>query len=123
MSKPEYITVEKSDGYIAYKPFPLDTWTDAHDVGERLITHAFLLDCYRKTMGRTLTIIDASIQDKQQNKAMKDLVRGIYSDEMGFAADMCFDQEKVQKHNKNFNPEEVKPVSIEYALGVNERTD
>lgn len=96
MSRPEYVTVQKDGGFVSYPSFPVASWTDAHDVGERLVTHAFLMDSFRKIMGRTLTVIDASISEKAQNKAMKDLVRSIFNDEIGFAADMCFDQAKLQ---------------------------
>ena len=78
---------------ISYFLFPLGLML--HDVGERLLTHASSTPS-RKVMGRTLTIIDASIKDRQHNKAVKDLIRGIFSDEMEFAADMCFDQQKLQ---------------------------
>ena len=86
-----------------------------------MLTHAFLLDTLRKVMGRTLTIIDASIKDRQHNKAVKDLIRGIFSDEMEFAADMCFDQQKLQALiPEDIKPKELGTVTVEQALGVHE---
>ena len=61
--------------------------------GERLLSYAFLMNSFRKLLGSSLTIIDASIQDPKQNKAIKDLIRKSYSDEIGFVADFAFDQE------------------------------
>ncbi len=85
--------------------------------GENLLAHSFLIDSFRKLMGRTLTLIDSSITDKNQNKAMKDIVRGIFSDEMEFAGDMCFDQKKLEKMIPE-DAENIPAVSIEEALGV-----
>lgn len=92
--------------------------------GEKALSHSFLLDTLRKVMGKTLTIIDSSIDDERKNKAMKDLVRNLISDEMEFSADMAFDQEKLQEmaneHFKDMSDEEIEAssVSIEGALGV-----
>lgn len=92
--------------------------------GEKFLSHGFIMDSYRKIMGRTLTIIDASISEKQQNKAMKDLVRQIFSDEMESTNNWAFDQELLNKAaNRYFekNPElltKENMVSIEEALGV-----
>lgn len=92
--------------------------------GEKALTYAFLLDTLRKIMGRTLTLIDSSITDKIQNKAMKDIIRAIISDEMEFSSDIVFDQkvltEMAEEHYKNLTDEEImgSAVTIEEALGV-----
>lgn len=61
--------------------------------GERLLSYAFLMNSFRKLLGSSLTVIDASIQDPRQNKAIKDLIRKAYSSEIAFVADFAFDQE------------------------------
>jgi len=93
--------------------------------GERALSYSFLMDTLRKVMGGTLTIIDASIHDEKQNKAIKDLIRKVISDEMNFASEWAFDQEKLQKtldeSIANMSDEELdklEPITIEKALGV-----
>ena len=119
MSKIKEILVVSGNGkLVSYHSNPIEKW-EAID-GEKALSYSFLMDSFRKIMGRTLTMIDASIDDKQKNKAMKDIVRGIFGDEMEFAADMIYDQEKLQKLAPE--PEDMEnlgePISIEEALGV-----
>lgn len=116
--KIEVVSVSgKGTDYISYEKIDVAKYQLGD--GEYLITHSFLLDSFRKLMGKTLTVIDASITDKQQNKAMKDMIRGIFSDEMEFAAELCFDQEKMQeKIPDDIDPETLGSVSIEEVLGV-----
>jgi hypothetical protein len=118
-SKVEFIKVSEEKDCISY------TRTDIQDFapsfGEALITHKFLMDSFRKLMGQTLTIIDASIVERQQNKAIKDLIRNVFSDEMAFSSSICFDQKQFDKFIENLTDEEIKnakPVSIDEALGV-----
>lgn len=92
--------------------------------GEKALSHSFVLDTLRKVMGKTLTIIDSSIDDERKNKAMKDLVRSVISDEMQFSAEMAFDQEVLsemaEEHFDGMSDEEIEKhsVTIEEALGV-----
>lgn len=92
--------------------------------GERFLTHGFLMDSFRKLMGKTLTIIDSAIGEDRQNKATKDLVRNMFSDELNFANDMAYDQKVLQKlaekSMKELNDEDFTALSIEDALGVKE---
>ncbi len=116
-----YISVANREGEnISYQSVSSGEWTRLD--GEKALSHSFLMDSFRKIMGRTLTLIDASIHDKQQNKAMKDIVRNIFSDEMEFAAQFAFDQEKLDKMaNASYeeaDPADIKSVTIEEALGV-----
>ena len=95
--------------------------SDGASRGERALTHSFLMDTLRKIMGRTLTVIDASIHEEKQNKAIKDLIRGIVSDEMNFATDWAFDQQKLQEMFDDMSDSEIdnlETVTIEEALGV-----
>lgn len=87
--------------------------------GERLLSHSFIMDTMRKLMGRTLTIIDASIVDREQKKAIKDLIRQTYSDEMGFATEWAFDQKVMDNMiPEDIDPTELGTVTVEQALGV-----
>jgi len=105
-----------SEDFHSYELVKLKDWKGAD--GEHLLTHAFLMDTMRKLMGRALTIIDASISGTQ-NKAMKDLVRQAFSDEMSFAADWAFDQNKLMAMvPDDIDPETLGTVTVEEALGV-----
>lgn len=123
-----YLDNEGNEEFRAYQTFSIDR-TNVQDSkcpspmkGEKLATHGFVQDVLRKVMGETLTIIDASVVDVRQNKAMKDLLRKCISDQMEFIADMMYDQNVLSKlateaYDKNGMME---PVTIEEALGVNE---
>jgi len=114
----EMIVVEKDGGFLSYSPVNILN----HEVkyGEKALSHSFLMDSFRKIMGRTLTVIDASIVDKNQNKAIKDVIREIFSDEMQFASELAFDQEELSKvATESFDKGEMgEGISIEEALGV-----
>ena len=113
----EVVVVKKEEGFVSYQKVEASNYET--NCGERFLSHGFLMDTLRKVMGRTLTIIDSSIVDKQQNKAMKDLIRGIFSDEMEFSAEWAFDQDKVQALiPEDVEINEVDAVTIEEALGV-----
>lgn len=130
--KIEIVKVQNEGDFISYRKVDIDDYFCRGEAcssggaaeGERALTHSFVMDVLRKVMGKTLTIIDASIQDKTQNKAIKDLLRQVISDEMEFTAEWGFDQEVFQKmveeSSKEMTEEEIKnsAVSIEEALGV-----
>jgi len=40
-------------------------------------------------LGKVLTIIDASIEDEQRNKAIKDLIRNAFSDKLDWIYQLC----------------------------------
>jgi len=89
--------------------------------GERALTTSFVMHMLGKVMGKTLTIIDASVVDKQQNKSMKDLLRNVFSDAMDTVSEYGFDQKiicKIANDNCPDNLEGVETVSVEEALGV-----
>ena len=64
---------------------------------EKALSMSYLLDSYRKLMGRVLTTIDASITTPQQNKAIKDIIKKSFNDEIEFASSMVYDQEEMGK--------------------------
>jgi hypothetical protein len=92
--------------------------------GERALTNSFVLKVLGKVMGKTLTIIDASVIDKQQNKSMKDLLRNVFSDAMELTSEFGFDQKimtKIAEEQCPENIDELDCVSVEEALGVETR--
>lgn len=132
MSKKIEIVVARrlSDDGIEYSSLPIEHYFGTEDAGmnqgairgEKALSHSFVMDSFRKIMGRTLTIIDASISEKQQNKAMKDLVRSIFSEEMDFAAEMAFDQKEfskmVEEGLEAVDLSQLKTITLDEVLGV-----
>lgn len=94
------------------------------DEGEHLLSHSFFMDSMRRLMGKTLTIVEASISDREQKKAVKDLVRNMFSDEMEHEGAWAYDQKVLEKLAKLANASmpddlsEFTTVTIEEALGV-----
>jgi hypothetical protein len=119
----EIIVVSNVGEMVSYEPKKLCDYEAME--GEKAFSHSFISDTMRKLIGRTLTIIDASILDRQQNKAMKDLVRNAFSDEMEFSSKIGYDQnvldEMIDESTAHMTDEEfanIEPVLIEEALGV-----
>ena len=130
--KIEIVKAKRVDGIVEYYKTSIDSYfclngsgeSNGAIQGERALTHSFLMDTLRKVMGRTLTIVDASVHDKTQNKAMKDLIRQIFSDEIEFSAEWAFDQSVLQKQAENYFKDktdkeiEDSAMDIEDVLGV-----
>ena len=118
------VTTKKVQDGTEYIELTGEQWlkTDTLFFDEKLITHTFLLSSLSRLLGKTLTVIDASVVDKQQNKAMKDMLRNIFSNEMNLTADRCFDQEKTCELANECVKEGTKivPVSVEEVLGIKE---
>lgn len=121
----EIITCEKQGTLVSYPHKDISKLEV--EFGEKAIAFSFVMDLFRKIMGKTLTIIDSSITDPKQNKAMKDLLRDIFDKQLSFVSGLVFNQdeickfaEKSCKENPDGCGEEVNPeeVSIEEMLGV-----
>jgi hypothetical protein len=104
------------EGTVGYSSIEVKDYKGVAD--EKALSIGFVFDCFRKIMGKTLTIIDASILDKQQNKSVKDLVRNMFSENMEFVSEMVYDQKKLQ----DLIPDDLEaigePIAIEDILGV-----
>ena len=57
---------------------------------ERAVKYYRLEDDLKRLSGKVLTIVDTSITDERQNKAMKDLIKGLFSKEIYHYQDICF---------------------------------
>jgi len=65
--------------------------------GDKLATYSFIEKTLKAMTGRVLTIIDASISDKQQNKAIKDLIRKEFVLEFEAIADLLLDKQRLER--------------------------
>jgi len=117
----EIIKVEKlSNGMISYEPVDITKYEGY--CSEKALSYSFAMDILRKLIGRTLTTIDATIVDKVQNKAVKDIVRQSFGDEMEFIAKVVYNQDELDKMateaTKDIPDEMLGSVDIEEALGA-----
>lgn len=70
--------------------------------GVKLADYAFIQATLRTMLGQVLTVIDASILDKIQNKAIKDIIRGQFIDQYLFLSDQMNDKEEIEAMVKDF---------------------
>lgn len=117
MSKIKEIIVSKKDNnFVEYSNVKIEDFEGNYE--EKAIAYSFVMDLLRKLMGKTLTIIDASIGETKQNKSIKDLIRGVYNEQLGFTAERVFNQEMMQEDlPKSINPD-IRTYEVEEVLGV-----
>lgn len=108
----------------AYKTY---RWTDFNgkDVEQPYVSaadHSFVLNTLKGLTGRVLTLVEASCSDKEQRKAMKDIVKMIFSEEMNHVSSIMFSKkynddlcayadDYAAKHPEEFDPSKL--VDIE----------
>lgn len=109
----EIILVETGKHSVSYEYKKIEKVEGV--ANEKALSMSYLLDSYRKLLGRVLTTIDASITGTQQNKAIKDIIKKAFSDETEFASNMVYDQDEICKiANDSF--ESLSPKEQEEAL-------
>lgn len=90
--------------------------------GTKLADHAFVLRIMGHLLGKVLTTIEASTANEKQAKAIKDLMRGHFSQEMEFVGGQMFDQQKLNETAEEAMAElpddEIRAVEIDEVLGV-----
>lgn len=99
MSKQElrYVDINKVDGHIEMSIKNVSEFAPSIMKGDKLATYSYVHSKVSRVVGQVLTVIDASIIDPKQNKAMKDLIRGIVSDFYCEVSGDLFDQEEIQR--------------------------
>ncbi len=123
----QIVSVKSIGGLVEYPTINVEEYFSKRTtLSEKLLSHDFLVDTLRKVMGKTLTVIDACMTDEKQNKATKDLIRNIISDELDFSSNMVFDQKELQEiaeeHFKDMTDEELEEssISLDEAIGIEE---
>lgn len=115
----EFVTHSRAEKYDSYSTKKIEEFDEVIADG-KLADHAFITKVMGHLLGKTLTIVDASAFSGQK-KAVKDLLRDAYSQEMEFVAGMMYDQEKLNEianAEVEAMDELPEPVSIEQALGT-----
>lgn len=50
--------------------------------------------------GKVLTIIEAAIPDREQKKAVKDLIKGAFSDQLTYVLQLCYPEVRMMTHDE-----------------------
>ena len=85
----------------------------------KLANYSFIQMRLSKMLGKTLTIIDASIIDSKQNKATKDLLKGVFINEYCELTELMVSSDiYLTREFTNEDLKEMKEVSEDGALGL-----
>lgn len=93
---------------------------------ENAISHSVFEKTAKTFLGKVLTVIDASISDKKQNKAIKDIIKNDYVNMIMLMVEHTYNQEEMQKcankHFENVSDEELEAsmVDIQDVMGIKE---
>lgn len=88
-------------------------WDDA-----KLADYVFISEEMRKMLGRVLTVIDAAIVDNRQNKAVKDTIRGHFTDEYAQLTDMLMGSHWLAAAIENAPEKVASTATLEEAAGA-----
>lgn len=115
----KYITVEGESGpgftSVYWKTISNGEKIDMFDTpGDGLADYYYITWRMRRLLGKVLTVIDASITEKGQNKAVKDLIKGTYMEEYSDLTDILFDKTTLYPSE----PSGYVEVSQDVALGL-----
>jgi len=117
----KYLTCKDDKDTLSY---PCKIITDGKDTndynGDKLVDFQFIQANLRSLTGRILTIIDASITDSNQNKCVKDLVRGEFMHEFEALGDLMFDKQRIERTMNGFYTNGIDPeiITAKEALGA-----
>lgn len=106
-----YIYANKKDNYVEIGASTLDGKTNVplEEIGDAFCTYSYLEHELNNLTGKVLTLCDATISDKQQNKAVKDIIRSYVSETFQSASDFMqkevvkdFEKEMSEMSNEDF---------------------
>lgn len=116
----EHLGGEKCDAYDSVEIAESEKALE----GEKLADHSYILRVMGHLLGKVLTTVEASTSDKGQAKAIKDLMRSHFSQEMEFVGSMMFDQtvlgKMAEESLEELEEDEITSVSVDEILGVEE---
>lgn len=96
------IVIKNMDGSIA-----------ENDDGKKLASQDFIQKEMSTLLGKVLTLVDASVTG-QQNKAMKDVIKGYFVEEYVHLTDLMYDKEQLKEDISG----EYVEVTEDEALGI-----
>lgn len=90
--------------------------------GQKLGDHSFILRVMGHLLGKVLTTVEASTPNVTQAKAIKDLMRGHFSQEMELVGGFLFDQNVLnrlaEESMEGLKDEDIVSVTIDEVLGL-----
>jgi hypothetical protein len=122
----QYVSVENKKDVVIFEHNKIYLDPKTHESGKNqlgpedsLATYAFIQGEFSKVLGRVLTLVDASISEKNQNKAFKDIIKNYFAEEYGFLSDTLLDQ-KVMQRSADYAWEngQLEVRDIDDALGI-----
>lgn len=130
MSQPENICVINYKSYVNVYSTPDGKYEEVANIdiktgktiphweasGDKLASYSFMQWRNRRLLGKILTIIDASIADVKQNKAVKDLIKNNFFQEYEEVCDYLIDTSKLNPQVESLD--EVQEISQDEALGL-----
>lgn len=116
----------KEDSYVSFERVALKEVSDLEagntkplNAGDGFADYSVIEMRLKGLAGRILTIIDAAVPEGQQNKCIKDLIRGKIMDEYTFWGDVLFDQERLSEMaTEAFEEGTMTQVTDEQILGA-----
>lgn len=88
----------------------------------KLADHAFILRVMGHLLGKVLTTVEATTASEKQAKAIKDIIRGHFSEEIAFVSSMLYNQSELDKVAEEavaeLDDDDFTTVEVEQMLGV-----
>ena len=78
--------------------------------------HSFVLDVLKRISGQMLTLVEASTPDKEQRKALKDVVKGFFSEEMNHVQSLMYSNnynDEMCNIATGIAPEDLQTIDVE----------
>ena len=92
---PKYIRTELiNNQHFGYKTIELSEYKDETQF---LADYNFVFQQVKNLLGKVLTVVDATYTDKEQRKAIKDIIKGHWSDAYCQISDMMYDQKALKE--------------------------
>lgn len=93
----------------------LEMWDDE---SHKLVNYEFVLSRMSSLLGKALTIVDSSVVDSRQNKAMKDLIKSEFVGEYCDLCDLLFPKGWIKHQEENANIDDILEIDEDEALGL-----
>lgn len=107
------VSVKVSKDLVEYQWNDIKTGQHINQPEVSVAEYPVLLQSLKGLSGKVLTLIEASIQDKEQRKAVKDIVKRFFSEEMQNASELCYSREFISELMKGSDSTDDISVDLE----------
>ena len=103
-----------------YRSIEDDSQCEFGSKGNSLASYSFIQKRLRNILGKTLTVLDVAITDKQQNKATKDIIKDMFATQYSEICELMIDMRGLQESmGPNLSAQmNLMEVSQDEALGL-----